>query len=101
MSSVDQPQVPTQVVEQLSPAPPSGHPALFDREEVVWRGAARGSVVRWPTWSTDNSTAPVDQSVDQWWEVLPRRSRDQTQATRGDSDRPQGQLARPVLLPVC
>jgi hypothetical protein len=30
---------------QLTP-PPSGHPALFGREEVVWRGAARCSVVR-------------------------------------------------------
>jgi hypothetical protein len=39
--------------------------------------------------------------VDQWWKVLPRRSRDETQATRGDNDRPQGQLACPVLLPVC
>jgi hypothetical protein len=39
--------------------------------------------------------------VDQWWKVLPRRSRDQTQATRGVNDRPQGQLSCLVLLPVC
>jgi hypothetical protein len=46
------------------------------------------------------SCGSVDQSVDQWWKVLPRRSRGQTRTTRGDSDPPQGQLARPVLLPV-
>jgi hypothetical protein len=39
--------------------------------------------------------------ADQRWEAPPRRSRDQTQATRGVNDRPQGQLARPVLLSVC
>jgi hypothetical protein len=34
-------------VEQLFPAPsPFGHPALFDRYEIAWRGAARCSVVR-------------------------------------------------------
>ena len=43
----------------------------------------------------------ISGSVDQWWKVLPRRSRGQTRTTRGDSDPPQGQLARPVLLPVC
>jgi hypothetical protein len=43
----------------------------------------------------------VDQSVDQWRKALPRRSRGQTQATRGVNDRPQEQLACPVLLPVC
>jgi hypothetical protein len=26
--------------------PPPGHPALFDREEIVWRGAARFTAVR-------------------------------------------------------
>jgi hypothetical protein len=31
----------------------------------------------------------------------PRRSRGQTQATRGVNDPPQGQLACLVLLPVC
>jgi hypothetical protein len=41
----------------------------------------------------------ISGSVDQWWKVLPRRSRDQTQATRGVNDPPQGQLACLVLLP--
>jgi hypothetical protein len=45
--------------------------------------------------------AYVSGSVDQWWKALPRRSRGQTQATRGDNDPPQRQLACPVLLPVC
>jgi hypothetical protein len=35
----------------------------------------------------------ISGSVDQWRKVLPRRSRDQTQATRGANDPPQGQLA--------
>jgi hypothetical protein len=40
----------------LSPSP-SVTPATFDRFEIVWRGAARCSVVRLPTRLTDNSTA--------------------------------------------
>ena len=43
----------------------------------------------------------ISGSVGQWWKALPRRSRGQTQATRGVNDPPQGQLACPVLLPVC
>jgi hypothetical protein len=39
-------------------------------------------------------------TVDQWWKAHPRRSRGQTQATRGVNDRPQGQLACLVLSPV-
>jgi hypothetical protein len=42
----------------------------------------------------------ISGSADQRWMVLPRRSRGQTQATRGVNDRPQGQLACLVLLPV-
>jgi hypothetical protein len=49
----------------------------------------------------DKSYGRISGSVDQWWEVLPRRSRGQTQATRGVSDPPQGQLACLVFLPVC
>jgi hypothetical protein len=36
------------------------------------------------------SGAPISGSVDQWWKVLPRRSRDQKQATRGANDWPKG-----------
>jgi hypothetical protein len=43
----------------------------------------------------------ISGSVDQWWKAHPRRSRGQTQATRGANDRPQGQLACLVLLPAC
>jgi hypothetical protein len=46
-----------------------------------------------------SATGSPSGSVDQWWKVLPRRSRDQTQATRGDNDPPQGQLACPVRRP--
>jgi hypothetical protein len=42
----------------------------------------------------------ISGSVDQWWKALPRRSRGQTQATRGYNDPPQGQLACPVAF-VC
>jgi hypothetical protein len=48
-----------------------------------------------------NGGIAVSGSVGQWWKVIPRRSRGQTRTTRGDIDPPQGQLARPVLLPVC
>ena len=48
-----------------------------------------------------NLMASVSGSVDQWWKALPRRSRGQTQATRGVNDPPQGQLACLVLLSVC
>jgi hypothetical protein len=43
----------------------------------------------------------VNGSPRYFWKALPRRSRSrgQTQATRGDKDPPQGQLACPVLLP--
>jgi hypothetical protein len=43
----------------------------------------------------------VSGSVDQWWKVLPRRSRDQTQATRGDSDRPQATRAIGASRALC
>jgi hypothetical protein len=36
---------------------PFGHPALFGRYEVVWRGAARCSAVRWPMRLTGSTAA--------------------------------------------
>jgi hypothetical protein len=48
---------PSRGVATFSSPSPSVTPATFDRLEIVWRGAARCSVVRWPTRLTDNSTA--------------------------------------------
>jgi hypothetical protein len=82
----------------------SSHPSRahfgLPRRTCVW---ARRTEQHSTQQHNNNTAAPrrTSGSVDQWWKVLPRRSRDQTQATRGDNVPPQGQLACPVLLPVC
>jgi hypothetical protein len=71
---------------------------VLDQRMFLWGSHVLGQDIDEVWWPTD-----LDQwiSGSQWWKVLPRRSRGQTRTTRGDSDPPQGQLARPVLLPVC
>jgi hypothetical protein len=60
------------------------------------RKLARVRPARCPAWGIW-----ISGSANQRWMALPRRSRGQTQATRGVNDPPQGQLACIVLLPVC
>jgi hypothetical protein len=80
---------------------PDSSPVGVGDPEDAWEGLQPTSQKSTALGTRLVTCTTTSGSVDQWWKVLPRRSRDQTQATRGVNDPPQGQLACLVLLPLC